>query len=163
VPDYVAFLRAISNASMAPFRDAMERELGYTGVETFGMSGNLLFEAPRTPIATLEHRISARFRTNAFVRTAIEVAKIVANDPLGSTILFLARPPALARREAFEQLDFDGRRPVLRGATVYFRYPTRLRGKKAQFDFEEFLDVLGTARSVRVVKTIAERLGERSS
>src|SRR5262245_40388149 len=103
---------------MAPFRDAMERELGYTDVETFGMSGNLIFEAPRTPIPTLEHRISTRFKTEVFVRTSVELAKIVANDPLGSTILFLAQPPALSRREAFGQLDFDGRRPVLRGSTV---------------------------------------------
>ena len=148
---------------MAPFREAMERELGYTDVETFGMSGNLLFDAPRTPISTLEHKISTRFGTEAFVRTSVEIAKIIANDPLASTIIFLAKPPSLTRREAFEQLDFEGRRPVLRGSTVYYRYPARLRDKKAPFDFEEFLGVRGTARSSRVVKTISEKLGERSS
>jgi uncharacterized protein (DUF1697 family) len=163
VAQYVALLRAISNVSMAPFREAMERELGYTDVETYGMSGNILFTAPATPISTLEKRISERFRTDAFVRTSVEMAKIVANDPLGSTILFLAKPPSLTRREKFNELDFEGRRPVLRGATVYFRYPARLSDRKAPFDFEEFLDVRGTARSTRVVKAISEKLVERSS
>src|SRR5688572_4905736 len=114
---------------MAPFREAMERELGYTDVETYGMSGNILFAAPQTPISTLEKRIGDRFKTDAFVRTSVELAKIVANDPLGSTILFLAKPPSLARREKFNELDFEGRRPVLRGSTVYFRYPARLSDK----------------------------------
>ena len=160
---YVALLRAVANVSMAPYREAMERELGYTDVETYGMSGNILFTAPQTPISTLEKRISERFKTDAFVRTSVELSKIVANDPLGSTLLFLAKPPSLARREAFNELDFEGRRPVLRGSTVYFRYPARLADKKAPFDFEEFLGVRGTARSARVVKTISEKLDERSS
>ena len=144
---------------MEPFRKAMSEELGFGDVETHGTSGNILFTAPLTSAATLEKRIADRFRTDAFVRSAVELAKIVANDPLGGVILFLAKPPALARREAFGQLDFEGRRPVLRGATLYFRYPTRLGGKKTPFDFEEFLGVRGTARSARVVKTIAEKLG----
>ena len=141
----------------------MERELGYTDVESYGMSGNLLFAAPQTPISTLEKRISDRFKTDAFVRTSVELAKIVANDPLDSTILFLAKPPSLARRETFNELDFEGRRPVLRGSTVYFRYPARLQDKKTSFDFEEFLGVRGTARSARVVKTISEKLSDRSA
>ena len=141
----------------------MERELGYSDVETYGMSGNILFTAPQTPISTLEKRISDRFKTEVFVRTSVELAKIVANDPLGSTIIFLAKPPSLSRREKFNELEFEGRRPVLRGSTVYYRYPARLSDKKAPFDFEEFLDVRGTARSARVVKTIAEKLAERSS
>lgn len=91
------------------------------------------------------------------------MSRIVANDPLASTILFLARPPSFARRESFNELDFEGRRSVLRGATVDFRYPTRLSGKKTPFDFEEFLGVRGTARSARVVKSIAEKLGDRAS
>ena len=160
---YVALLRAISNVSMAPFREAIERELGYSDVETYGMSGNILFTAPQTPISTLEKRISDRFKTDVFVRTSVELAKIVANDPLGSTIIFLAKPPSLSRREKFNELEFEGRRPVLRGSTVYYRYPARLSDNTAPFDFEEFLDVRGTARSARVVKAIAEKLGERSS
>ena len=163
MPQYVAFLRGISNVPMAPFREAMEKELGYANVESFGMSGNLLFDAPRTPISTLEHHISTRFGTDVFVRTSVELAKIVANDPLASTIIFLAKPPSLTRREAFEQLDFEGRRPVLRGSTVYFRYPARLRDKKPPFDFEEFLGVRGTSRSSRVAKSISEMLVDRGT
>ena len=163
MPDYLVLLRAISNVPMEPFRKAMAEELGFDQVESHGTSGNILFTAPQTAISTLEKRIGERFRTDAFVRTAVEVAKIVANDPLGGAILFLAKPPALSHREEFTQLDFEGRRPVLRGATVYYRYPTRLSGKKTPFDFEEFLGVRGTARSARVVKAISEKLGARAS
>jgi uncharacterized protein (DUF1697 family) len=150
---YVALLRAITNVSMKPFRKKME-ELGFTNLESYGMSGNLLFNAKGTNIATLEHRISKEFGTPAMVRTRSQLEKVVAQDLFGSSILFLTRSPTAAKRRTFLQLDFESPAPVIQGKTVYFVHPARLKGKRASFDFEGALRVLGTARSAQVVRRI---------
>jgi hypothetical protein len=111
------------------------------------MSGNLLFNADRSDITTLESRITAELDAVALVRTRPELAKIAAHDPFRSAILFLARAPTAARRREFLRLEFELPRPELRGKTVFFAHPATLRGKSTPFDFERALGVQGTARS----------------
>lgn len=156
---YVALLRAISNVSMDSFRQGMEA-LRYTAVASYGMSGNLFFQAERSDPAEHERRITAHFGTLAVVRTRADLARIVAHDPFSSTILFLVQTPTAARRYAFQQLDFEPPRPILYGKTVYFVHPSRLREKRSPFDFERALDVQGTARSARVVVQLLARMSE---
>lgn len=74
------------------------------------MSGNLLFIADSADVATLERHIEQQFGTAVCVRTQPELARTVAEDPFGSSILFLKHPPAPARRRAFLELDFESRR-----------------------------------------------------
>ena len=150
---YVALLRAISNVSMKPFREKME-ELGFTDVESYGMSGNLLFNTKGKDLKRLERRLTAQFDTPAILRTDSQLAKVVDQDPFGSSVLFLTRSPTPAKRQAFLQLDFASPAPVIQGKTIYFVHPARLKGKRASFDFEEALGILGTARSARVVRQI---------
>jgi uncharacterized protein (DUF1697 family) len=159
---YVALLRAISNVGMQPFRQGME-ELGFTAVESYGMSGNFLFRADRAGPAAHERRITAKFGTIAVVRTRPELARIMAHDPFGSSLLFLARAPTTTRRQAFHRLDFEVPRPILQGKTVYFVYPARRRGQRTPFDFERALGVLGTARSARVVGQLLVRMAAAAS
>jgi uncharacterized protein (DUF1697 family) len=147
---------------MQPFRDAME-ELGFTDVESYATSGNLLFNAPATDPRSLERRIAARFGTQAFVRTRAEMARVVAHDPLGAIVMFLAHPPAAAKRRAFLDLDFQEPLPVLRGRTIYFSFPLLVRGRRTPFDIERALDVKGTFRTARVVATLLARMSDRSS
>jgi len=156
---YVALLRAISHVEMKPFREAMEK-LGFTDVESYGMSGNIIFNAKRSSLESLEGRIANQFGTDAFVRTSRELARIVSEDPFGSTVIFLARTPTAAKKRAFLQLDFEPPRPVLRGKTIYFVPPARLQGKHTPFDFERALGVLGTARSSKVVRQILARMSK---
>lgn len=158
---YVALLRAISNVGMQPFREGLEA-LGFSDVTSYGMSGNLMFNTDRSDRAWLERSISAHLGVVALVRTRLELVRIVAHDPFGSSILFLARAPTAARRQAFLQLDFEGPRPVLRGRTVYSEYPARLRGRRTRLDFERFLGIPGTERSSRVVGQILKRMSEEA-
>jgi Protein of unknown function (DUF1697) len=162
MPRYAAFLRAISNLAMDPFRRTME-DLGFAEVESYGMSGNLLFTAHQADRAALERRIAKRFGTAAFVRTGPELARIVGSDPFRASVLLLSHPPSPSRRRAFAQLDFEEPLPVLRGATLYFLYPARLRGKRGHFDFEVALGVSGTARSTRVLDRVLARMSTQSS
>lgn len=156
---YVALLRAITNVGMKSFREKLE-ELGFTDVESYGTSGNLLFNAQGRDVTSLEHRITARFDTPAIVRTDSQLSRILAQDPLDSTILFLARSPTTTKRKKFLQLDFESPQPVLHGKTIYVVHPACLRGKRTPFDFERGLDVLGTARTARVVRRILARMME---
>src|SRR5688572_32974711 len=150
---YVALLRAISNVSMKPFRERME-ELGFTDVESYGMSGNLLFNAKRADIASLERLISEEFGTPAMVRTSSQLARIIKQDPFSSSIFFLTQSPTASKRNQFLQIDFESPHPIIRGKIVYFVHPARLKGKRASFDFEGALGILGTARSAQVVRRI---------
>jgi uncharacterized protein (DUF1697 family) len=157
---YVALLRAISNVGMQPFRQAIE-ELGFTAVESYGTSGNLLFSADRSDTRALERRITARLGAVAFVRSCPELARVAAHHPFrgrsGASVFFLARPPT-ARRQAFLRLGFEGPRPVLRGRTIFFVHTARLRGTRTPLDFERALGVQGTARSARVVEQLLGRM-----
>lgn len=158
---YVALLRAISNLPMRPFRDAME-DMGFTGVESYGMSGNLLFDATPADARALERRIGERFGTDAFVRTRAEIARVVARDPLHAIVMFLERPPTAARKRAFLGLDVQDPPPVLTGRTLYFSYPLLLPGRRTSLDVEDALGVRGTFRTSRVVSTLLARLSERT-
>jgi uncharacterized protein (DUF1697 family) len=150
---YVALLRAITNVSMKSFRERME-ELGFTDVESYGSSGNLMFNAQGKDTMSLARRITSQFGTPAIVLTNAQLARVIGQDPYGSTILFLVRSPTAAKRKKFLELDFGSPQPVLHGKTIYFVHPARLRRKRATFDFERALDILGTARTGRVVRQI---------
>jgi len=154
---YVVFLRAISNVRMDPFRKGMEA-LGFRDVASYGMSGNLVFTADRSARRSLEVRIAARFGTDAFVRSKAELSRTIEEDPFESSVLFLASIPSATARSGFERLEFESRRPVLRGSVLYFVYPARLRGTRSPFDFERALEVRATARSSRVVARIHARM-----
>jgi hypothetical protein len=154
---YLALLRAITNLPMKPFRDAMQ-EMGFSDVESYGISGNLLFDAATTDVGSLERRIARRFGTDAFVRTRSEMARTVAKDPLGAIVMFLERPPTAAKRRAFLDLDFQEPGPVLSGRTLYFSYPLLLRGRRTPLDVEDALGVRGTFRTSRVAAALLTRM-----
>jgi uncharacterized protein (DUF1697 family) len=156
---YVAMLRAIAHVSMKPFREKME-ELGFTDVESYGMSGNLMFNAKPADITALERLLGEEFGTPVMVRTDTQLGKVVAQDPFGSSILFLTRSPTASKRKQFLQLDFASPKPLMYGKTVYFVHPARLKGKRGTFDFEGALGVLGTARSAQVVRRILDLMME---
>jgi uncharacterized protein (DUF1697 family) len=158
---HVVLLRAITNVPMKPFRDAME-EMGFTDVESYATSGNLLFDARTTDARALERRIGRRLGTDAFVRTRTEMARVVAQDPLDAIVMFLERPPTTARKRAFLDLDVREPRPVLRGRTLYLSYPLLLRGRRTHLDVEDALAVRGTFRTSRVVATLLARMSDRT-
>lgn len=93
MPRYAALLRAISDVEMAPLRRRLE-SLGFTDVESFGMSGNFFFTTERAPRAALEKQIAVELGTHAFVRTQAELAAVADGHPFrgkkGAAVMFLA-------------------------------------------------------------------------
>jgi uncharacterized protein (DUF1697 family) len=162
--DQAAFLRGISNVPMKPFRTAFER-LGFSEVETFGATGNILFCAAENDASALESRIGEAVGAEAFVRSREELATIVAQNPYADSkgaSVFLARHQiGQSQAESLSAGGFAGDPPVISGANVYFVYPTRRPGFKGVIDFERALGVRGTMRSARVIARVLEVMQRR--
>ena len=86
----VAFLRAINVGGHVVKMDELRRQfekLGFTEVQTFIASGNVIFTSPSKDGKALERRIEARlekalgYEVRTFVRTESEVATIAAYAP----------------------------------------------------------------------------------
>ena len=90
MPRLIAFLRAINvgghTVTMAELRKPFEA-LGFSGVETFIASGNVIFTTRAANRAALEKKIEARLRAAmgyevaTFIRTDAEVAAVAAYKP----------------------------------------------------------------------------------
>ncbi len=90
MPKYVAFLRAINvgghNVKMDQLRGLFET-LGFSNVQTFIASGNVIFEAKSTGAKTLEKKIENHLRdalgyeVATFIRTTSELAVIADYKP----------------------------------------------------------------------------------
>jgi uncharacterized protein (DUF1697 family) len=87
---YIAFLRAINIGGHTVKMDYLRRlfeSLGFTGVESFIASGNLIFEAGSDHPQQLELQIEARLRealgyeVAVFIRTPAELAAIAGCQP----------------------------------------------------------------------------------
>src|SRR5262245_62250290 len=86
----VAFLRGINVGGHVVKMDALKKPfeaLGFTGVETFIASGNVIFESRSAPTAALERKIEAKleaalgYEVRTFLRSAEEVAAVARQRP----------------------------------------------------------------------------------
>src|SRR6184192_4195184 len=116
---YVALLRAINVGGHVVKMDALRKhftKLGFTNVETFIASGNVLFDASGAKARELEERIAYEleqrlgYAVATFVRTPTELASVVRHQP------FLAgRPKAdmitkvVGLRTPVDELHIHGR------------------------------------------------------
>jgi len=157
--EYVAFLRAISNVPMQPFREALS-DIGLTDVSSFGGTGNLLFSAEDTDRAALERRVTDAVGAEAFIRSRSELALIVAENPFadrpGAGLFFAHSQFSQSRVTAFLADGFEGESPVVSGAEVYFVDPLRRAGHTGSINLERELGVRGTMRASRVVARVFE-------
>lgn len=117
---YVAFLRAINvgghTVKMDYLRDLFE-ELGFTGVETFIASGNVLFEAESGDARSLESAIEQKlqaalgYEVATFLRTPAELSAIASYQPFPPDAL----QAAVALNVAFvaDPIDADARQKLM--------------------------------------------------
>lgn len=90
MPKYVAFLRAINVGGHTVMMDKLRRmfeAIGFTNVDTFIASGNVVFDSPSKSAAALEKKIEAHLRESlgyavlTFIRTTTELASIAQYKP----------------------------------------------------------------------------------
>ncbi len=96
MPTLVAFLRAINVGGHTVKMDHLRKlfeELGFSKVETFIASGNVIFESAEEDIQALESRIEEHLRTAlgyevaTFIRSAPELAEIANYEPFSQAEL----------------------------------------------------------------------------
>ncbi len=182
MPRLIAFLRAINVGghvvSMAELRRIVGNA-GFTGVETFIASGNVIFDSHATNIQALERRIERGLATalgyevKTFIRTEAEVAAIACYSPFPAsrvrsagafTVGFLARPLAPPAVKALMAL----RTPIddfrVHGREVYWL----CRKKQSESTFsnsllEKTLKTNATFRGLRTVSRLVAKYAFKST
>ncbi len=172
---YIAFLRAINVGGhvvkMTDLRRHFE-EAGFTSVETFIASGNVIFESDEKA-ADLESRIEAHlesalgYRVGTFIRTPRELADVVERGPFKGTTIgkdethyvsFVRTRPTPAMRAAIDALDVGddevhaGKREV--------HWLCRVRGPESAKRGSVVGKAIGaesTMRNVNTVRKLAEK------
>ena len=118
MPRFIAFLRAINVGGHTVKMDHLRKlfeSLGFSNVETFIASGNVIFESPDTDAQALEKQIESHLQTSlgyavaTFIRSEEELAAIANYKPFPAAeldatgnalyIAFLAAPPTGEARQ----------------------------------------------------------------
>ncbi len=167
---YVTFLRSINiggrNVKMDELRRIFE-SAGFSQVETFIASGNVVFESVSRSIKALETKIAARLRqalgyeVATFVRSIDELATIVKHKLFAKRreydvlyIAFLSQPPGEAARANLTSLQTRTDRFHFQGRELYWICRTRF--SDSTFSGPLLEKVLGAQATVRNSNTVAK-------
>ncbi len=158
---------------MAHLRQLFE-SLGFSSVETFIASGNVIFETPAQDTAALEKQIEAHLQSSlgyevaTFLRTPAELADIASYEPFaaqgldaGEGSLYIAFTRATPDDEAQQRLlafrtETDD--PHVRGREIYWL--CRTSAHQSAFSgavLERAIGMPATIRNSTTVRKLAER------
>jgi uncharacterized protein (DUF1697 family) len=177
MPKYVAFLRAINvgghTVKMDYLRGLFEA-LGFTNVETFIASGNVIFDSPSRSAKTLERKIEASLEltlgyvVRTFLRSTSELADIANYKPFPErdlsapgNVLYIGFMPASPSEAAQQKLfalplkmdDFH-----LHGREVYWLCRTSFSDSEfSGARLEKTLGLPATLRNSTTVKKLAAK------
>ena len=172
----IAFLRAINvagrNVKMAELRRLFQA-LGFTDVETFIASGNVIFGARSDDLSSLERRIenhlhdSLGYDVRTFIRTDAEVTSIHKHKPF--TDSQLRSLPALSIAFVSEPLSASHKRALMRlktrlddfhvhGREVYWLCKKQSESSFSNAVLERTLKIQATFRSAKTVARLAAKL-----
>jgi uncharacterized protein (DUF1697 family) len=173
---YVALLRAINVGGHVVKMDRLRvlfEQVGLTSVETLIASGNVLFDAGARNAAALETKIerhleqSLGYEVATFVRTAAEMAAVVAHDPFPGlvtdectlSVAFLKAHPgaAVANRLHAMRTDYDELHVHQR--ELYWLCRGRTSDSTLwRTPMEKVVGGPGTVRNVTTVRKLAAKL-----
>lgn len=182
MPRLVAFLRAINvgghNVKMAGLKTLIEG-LGFTAVDTFIASGNVLFTTRATSISSLERRIGDHlhqalgYDVATFVRTADEVAAIAGYECFKPALVkqatalnvgFLESPPSSAAQQSLLSLQTANDAFHVNGREVYWL--SRTKQSESPFfkvGFERVLKTRATVRQLTTIRALVAKHGLAAS
>lgn len=138
MPRYVAFLRAVNVGGRVVKMDALRRNFeaeGFTGVETFIASGNVIFDTKAKPGHALETRIESALKkalgydVPTFVRPLADVVAAAQRTVFAETAVatagalvvgFLRAPLDAAAQTRLAELNSDLHHFAAVGAEVYW-------------------------------------------
>ncbi len=178
----IAFLRAINVGGRVVKMDklrAVFEKAGFTSVETFIASGNVVFDlSPAKKTQVLERSIETMLRdalgydVPTFVRTGAELKAVVEHEPFTPAqlkkaftvnIAFLRQPPDA---KAVKALD-AARQPTdtfhVRGRELYWLSTIgQGQSKTSNALFEKTLGMQSTVRGITTVRKMAEKYAPRA-
>jgi uncharacterized protein (DUF1697 family) len=178
VPAYVALLRGINlvkrnRVAMADLRALLEAQ-GYGDVRTHLQSGNAVFSAPTRSAAALESVVEKAIGAElgltirVLVRTAAQMAKVVATDPLGARatdharymVVFLDRRLPASALSDVDPAAYEPEEFALVGRELYLWLPKGSHDSRlARAVTDKRLGVTGTMRNWNTVRRLAELAG----
>jgi uncharacterized protein (DUF1697 family) len=176
-PRLIAFLRAINvgghTIKMADLRELFE-SLGFSNVETFIASGNVIFESPAEDLQALEKKIERHLRSElgyevaTFIRSPSEIADIAKYEPFPKAeiagesaslyIAFLQVPPDKQAQEKLMAFRTDIDDFHVHGREVYWLCRTRMSDSVFSGALlEKTLGLPATMRNSTTVKKLAAK------
>jgi uncharacterized protein (DUF1697 family) len=178
---YIAFLRAINVGGHTVKMDALRaifKSLGFSNVETFIASGNVIFESASKDNKSLESSIGKKlheeldYEVAAFIRTDVELAAIADYKPFKKSELDLA----IAFNVAFltDALDASSKKKLMTLKTDIDDFHVHGREiywlclkKQSESTFsnvllEKTLGRQSTLRGINTVRKIVEKYPSRS-
>jgi uncharacterized protein (DUF1697 family) len=176
MPRSIALLRAVNlgakrKVKMADVREALT-DAGYSEVETYIQSGNVVVSHPRRSVesvrADLEARISAvaGFDVPTTVRTAKQWSAVIEANPFPTDdykqlhVTFLFESPAAGAFDGFDAAPFAPDTFAIGAQEVYFHLPDGLGRAKLPDALERAGPrIPGTSRNWRTVEKLAEMVG----
>ena len=176
MPTYVAFLRAINLGAKRKFpKDAIKKATeaaGGSDVETYINTGNVRLTHPARSVAKVQaaleeaYAAEAGFDVPTIVFTTADLAALTAraeelhaeHDPAGQhyVTLFSAAPTA-ATKEAVHALEHEGETVVVDGRAAYVLLDGNIHTSRLLAAKEFNALGRGTARTVKVLRTITEK------
>jgi uncharacterized protein (DUF1697 family) len=177
MPKYVAFLRAINvgghTVKMDHLRHLFE-EMGFSNVETFIASGNVIFDSKSKNTKALEQKIETSLKealgysVATFIRTPMELASVADYKPFkvsdleaeGSSlyIIFLADAPGDEASQKLSSFTTDTDEFYVNGREVYWLCRMKMSDSKISGAvFEKTLRQQGTMRNSTTVKKLASK------
>lgn len=161
--------------AMADLRDLLAK-LGFAGAKSLLQSGNLVFRGDRRTPAQLETLLAAEtekrlgVQADVFVRTASELAEVVARnpfveeakrDPSHLLVMFLRDVPDATAVAALNAAIIGREAVRVIGRHAYAAYPDGIgRSKLTNAVIEKKLGTRGTARNWNTVMKLARLAGE---
>jgi uncharacterized protein (DUF1697 family) len=162
---FVALLRAVNvgGTGKLPMTDlkAMCEKLGFTNVQTYIASGNVIFESRKSESAVkkaLEAALAkyAGKSVGAMVRTPAELAKVVEGNPFGgkparwTVAIFLDEPPP---KDTLSTLrGVNGEEVRLGKREIYVHYGSGMARSKLRIPAA----AAGTGRNMNTIAKLAE-------
>lgn len=171
---YVSFLRGVNVGGANPIRmpalKTVYESLGFSGVQTYLQSGNVVFSSPTNDAQTLAEQIEQAIRRAfglpipVFIRTAADLQRLVDRnpfthgrsvDPARLHVTFLSRPPDPAERNKLAEYHDPVDEFALGEREVYLYCPNGYgRTKLSNTFFEKKLAVLATTRNWKTVNAL---------
>ena len=177
MPKYVAFLRAINvgghTVKMDYLRGLFEA-LGFTNVETFIASGNVIFDSPSRSSRALERKIEASleltlgYAVATFIRSTSELSEIADYKPFsdaelsaaGNTLYvgFMSANPSDPAKHKLLSLPLKKDKFQLNGREVYWLCRTKFSDSEfSGARIEKTLGLPATLRNSTTVKKLAAK------